>query len=119
MTKNEKRVLFLRCLAKLVLYAGRKGIELFEIEGHRTLQRQRQLVGAGKSWTMNSRHVLLRAKDLGIFKQRRAANGNIRRVVDWNGDSYKPLGEYWESLHPLCVWGGSWKVRDCVHFEIR
>ena len=119
MTKNEKRVLFLRCLQRLVRFTERRGIELFEIEGHRTLKRQKELVKAGKSWTLNSKHILKRAKDLGIFKKSRTANGTFKRIVDWNGDSYTCLGEYWESLHPLCRWGGRWKARDAVHFEIK
>ncbi len=119
MSKNEKRVLFLRCFAKLVLFAERQGIEFIEISGYRTLAEQKALVEAGKSWTMNSRHRLWRAKDIAILKQSRTANGTIKRIINWSPQFYVILGDYWEGLHQLCVFGGRWKVRDYGHFEVK
>ncbi len=118
MTKNEKRVLFLRCFAKLVLYAERRGVEFIEISAYRTFEEQKRLVRAGKSWTMNSRHRLWRAKDIAILKKARTA-GVTKRIINWNSKFYGELGAFWETLHSLCVWGGRWKVRDYGHFEIR
>jgi len=32
----------------------------------------------------------------------------------------RPLGEYWQSLHPKNSWGGFWKsFKDVPHFERR
>jgi hypothetical protein len=28
------------------------------------------------------------------------------------------LGEFWESLHPLCCWGGHFRNRDPYHFSV-
>ena len=119
MTKNEKRVLFLRCFAKLVLYAERRGVEFIEISAYRTFEEQKRLVRAGKSWTMNSRHRLWRAKDIAILKKIFIANRGSRLVIDWHSKHYATLGEYWETLHSLCVWGGRWAQRDYGHLEIR
>lgn len=32
-------------------------------------------------------------------------------------EPYRPLGEYWESLHPYCRWGGRFKKPDGGHFS--
>ena len=31
---------------------------------------------------------------------------------------FKPIGEKWESLHPLCRWGGRFRSKDSNHFSI-
>ncbi|MDI9314505.1 MAG: M15 family metallopeptidase [Hydrotalea sp.] len=34
--------------------------------------------------------------------------------------TFGTLGEYWESLDPLCTWGGNWQtLKDNPHFEHR
>lgn len=45
----------------------------------------------------NSNHYIRLAIDLNLFKGRK-----------WLKDteSHRPFGEFWESLHPLCRWGG-------------
>jgi len=37
-------------------------------------------------------------------------------VVQWNTEAYRELGEWWESLHSLCCWGGYFD--DGGHFSI-
>ena len=119
MTKNEKRVLFLRCFAKLILFAEKNDIEFLVICFNRTLAEQKRLVKAGKSWTLNSKHLLWRAQDIAILKRIFVAGKPLRRVIDWQSKNYATLGIYWETLHPLCVWGGRWKQRDSGHLEIK
>ena len=119
MTKNAKRVLWNECYGELVVYAKKKGIKFFLVDFDRTAVEQRKLVKVGKSWTFNSRHLLFRAGDIAILKSIMVANRPDRLLIDWHSPHYHTLGAYWESLHLLCVWGGSWKSRDYGHFEIR
>ena len=119
MTKNEKRVLWNECYGEMVVYAKKKGIKFFLIDFDRTPAEQRKFFRAGKSWTLNSRHLLFRAGDIAILVRVRVANKPDRLKIDWHSPHYRTLGKYWVTLHPLCVWGGNWKSRDSGHFEVR
>jgi len=33
-----------------------------------------------------------------------------------DGEAHRPIGAYWESLHPQCRWGG--RFRDGNHYEL-
>ncbi|WP_210186190.1 M15 family metallopeptidase [Hyphomicrobium sp. CS1GBMeth3] len=79
-------------------------------EGVRTIERQKQLKAAGKSWTLNSRHL----------------NGHAIDVVDPDGKYDIPdmdhiavvmKGAAAELGVPI-TWGGDWKSRDTPHFEL-
>ena len=91
----------------LILWAYRNGYELTLGEAYRTKEQQAIYVKAGLSKTMNSKHLDRLATDLNAFK-----NGEY--LTD--SDSYKPLGDYWKSLDPECVWGGDWGW-DANHFQ--
>lgn len=43
---------------------------------------------------------------------------NLFRNGAWlaSTDDHRPLGEYWETLHPLCRWGGRWG--DGNHYSV-
>lgn len=41
---------------------------------------------------------------------------STRRMV-WSRHHYELLGDYWESLHELCVWGG--RFGDLGHFAVK
>lgn len=80
-------------------------------EGLRNLERQSQLVAAGKSWTLDSRHLTGHAVD----------------VVDANDFKYdipdmdhiaKAMKQAATELNIPIVWGGDWKQRDTPHFEL-
>lgn len=80
-------------------------------EGLRNLERQKQLVAAGKSWTLNSRHLTGHAVD----------------VVDADDFKYdipdmdhiaKAMKQAAAELKIPIVWGGDWKQRDTPHFEL-
>lgn len=82
------------------------------IEGIRNINRQRELVKAGKSTTMNSRHITGHAVDM------------VPWPVDWNdlerfevmADAMKQAAE---ELDIPIVWGGDWKsFYDAPHFEL-
>ena len=64
---------------------------------------------------------------LGVFKGYGNRNSNHKRRLahDWNlfidgeyqdeNDAHKPLGDFWESLHPENRWGG--RYGDGNHYE--
>lgn len=105
-TLRQKQSEFLVMVSKLISFCAITGITVFVNEWYRTKERQAELVKQGKSWTMNSKHIEGLAVDLIILKG---------KEVSWNNEDYKPLGEYWEKIGG--IWGGSWKVKDSVHFQ--
>ncbi|CAN1724449.1 peptidoglycan LD-endopeptidase CwlK [Hyphomicrobium sp. 1Nfss2.1] len=80
-------------------------------EGLRTLDRQKQLKAAGKSWTLNSRHLTGHAVDLVDADDFKYDIPDMTKIHDAMLGASKELGI------PL-VWGGDWKQRDTPHFEL-
>lgn len=84
------------------------------LEGWRTLERQAELVKAGASKTMNSRHLTGHAVDLGVLVQ-----GKIR----WDWPLYHELSVTMKAAAaelgiPL-DWGGDWKsFKDGPHYQL-
>jgi len=82
------------------------------IEGIRNLNRQRELFKAGKSKTLNSRHLTGHAVDM------------VPWPVDWNDlDRFEVVAEAMkeaaEELNVELDWGGDWKsFYDGPHFEL-
>ena len=119
MTLGEKQELFLLNAAKLILWAFNGGYHIRGGELLRTAEQQQIYLKMGRSKTMNSRHLDKLAIDLNLIK-----NGSLSN----NSEDYKPLSEYWMSLHPYNVWGSDWnrnhqytdeKFLDPYHFEMR
>jgi peptidoglycan L-alanyl-D-glutamate endopeptidase CwlK len=84
------------------------------IEGMRTKARQEQLVKAGASRTMNSRHLTGHAVDVAAL-----VGGRIR----WDWPLYASLADAMKTaakeLGVAIVWGGDWpRFRDGPHFEL-
>lgn len=83
-------------------------------EGLRTLERQKELFEAGKSRTMNSRHLRGLAVDIAIF---------IDGKVNWDFPNYKLVADHIKEvakeLNIPIQWGGDWvSFRDGPHFEL-
>jgi peptidoglycan L-alanyl-D-glutamate endopeptidase CwlK len=97
----------------------RRALELSEVdfvvlEGLRSLARQKQLVKAGASKTMNSRHLTGHAVDLGAF-----VAGSVR----WDWPLYFTIAEAVEKAAKELVvpieWGGHWaSFPDGPHFQL-
>ena len=95
-TLRQKQSLFALLIAKLMLRAYELGYELtcgdfWATTGHKA----------------NSRHYIRLAADLNLFKDGRYLTAT---------NDHSTLGDYWESLHPLCRWGGRFK--DGNHYEL-
>lgn len=109
MSLRKEQSIFLKNIAKLILWAFENGYELTGGELQRTMYQQRKYIQEGKSKTLRSRHLSKKALDLNLF-----IDGKY--VADT--DSHRPLGEYWKSLHPKNRWGGDWKFKDGNHYEM-
>lgn len=83
-------------------------------EGLRSLARQRELVKAGASKTLNSRHLTGHAVDVVAL-----VNGQVR----WDWPLYPKIAaavkEAAAELSIPIIWGGDWKsLKDGPHFEL-
>jgi peptidoglycan L-alanyl-D-glutamate endopeptidase CwlK len=90
------------------------------IEGLRTYEKQREYFRAGKSRTMNSKHLTGHAVDLmpwGDFDQDGDFEGS------WEREHFLPIVDAMRqaasTLKVNLTWGGDWRsFQDCPHFEI-
>lgn len=89
-------------------------VDFMVTEGLRTAARQAELVRAGASRTLNSRHLTGHAIDVAAW-----VDGQVR----WDWPLYPRIAEAFKAAAkgrgiPL-IWGGDWpRLRDGPHFEL-
>lgn len=93
---------------------ARTRVDFMITEGRRSLARQKELVAAGASRTMNSRHLTGHAVDVAAL-----VGGEVR----WDWPLYSLVAEAFKAaavdLKTPIIWGGDWlKFRDGPHFEL-
>lgn len=82
-------------------------------EGVRVMSRQKELVAAGKSWTLNSRHLTGHAIDVFAW-----VDGKVswdKKHYHWIYDAFVRASR--ETGIPF-GWGGKWSTFDGPHFEL-
>jgi len=89
-------------------------VDFTVLEGLRTTDRQKTLVAAGASKTMNSRHITGHAVDLAAY---------VDGQVDWSWPLYERIAATMKlaakELNVMIVWGGDWRTfKDGPHFEL-
>lgn len=89
-------------------------VDFIITEGKRTPARQRELLKAGASQTLNSRHITGHAVDVAA-----KVGGQVR----WDWPLYYKLADAFkkaaEELQVPLTWGGDWKsFKDGPHFEL-
>jgi peptidoglycan L-alanyl-D-glutamate endopeptidase CwlK len=97
-----------------VVERARVEIDFIVTEGLRTTQRQRELMAAGATRTLNSRHITGHAVDLAV---------RVAGEVRWDWPLYHRLGTLMKAAATAesvpIVWGGDWRTfRDGPHFEL-
>lgn len=88
--------------------------EFIVTEGLRTLERQKQLVAAGASQTLRSRHLTGHAVDLAV---------KVGDEVRWDWPLYRALSVVMKDaanqLEIPLEWGGDWKsLIDGPHYQL-
>ena len=115
MKLTDRQKIFTRDVALLIAYAYRIGLEIVIKEALRTKEQQEIYVKQGKSQTHNSMHLNSLAVDFIIIDP-------AGRPL-WEREHYRPLAEFWESLHRSNRAGFFWVERDAdalddpYHFE--
>lgn len=89
-------------------------VDFTVLEGVRDPMRQKKLVEAGSSLTLNSRHITGHAVDLGAW---------VDDQVDWSWPLYHQIAAAMKTaakeLNVPIIWGGDWpRFRDGPHFEL-
>lgn len=89
-------------------------VDFAVLEGVRSKSRQEQLVKAGASQTMNSRHLTGHAVDLGAY-----VSGSVR----WDWPLYHKIADAVKQaaaeLGVPLEWGGDWRTfKDGPHFQL-
>jgi hypothetical protein len=106
MKLGAKQELFASLLPQLIDFAIARGYGVRLKELLRT-EEQAALYAAAGTGIKNSLHRLGLAIDLVLTKS---------GVPLWLTEQYTELGEFWESLHELCSWGG--RFGDGMHFSV-
>jgi len=109
MKLGEKQRLLAKLLPRLLDKAHELGFEVTLGDAYRD-PRTHGVLGVKKAYGHAfSCHKLRLAIDLNLFRD----GVYLTRTED-----HQPLGEFWESLHPLCRWGGRFKTADGNHYSI-
>lgn len=108
MTLGQKQRLFTKLLGKLIAFAYESGYEIAMGDTFRSPKvfgEYGEKKGYGSS---KSNHKLCLAADLNLFK-----DGKYLTETE----DHRALGDYWESLHELCHWGGR-DANDGNHYSL-
>lgn len=89
-------------------------IDFMITEGLRTREQQAKYFKAGRSQTMNSKHLTGHAVDVAVL---------VDGVLTWEWKYYEQLSKYFKQaakeLGIKMTWGGDWKtLRDGPHYQI-
>lgn len=106
MNLREARCLFTGMLPGLIKQAGYLGFECAAGEIQRDARVAVLNARAGKG-IRNSLHLDGLAIDLHLYREGKYLA---------NTEDHRALGEYWETLHPLCRWGG--RFGDGNHYSL-
>jgi hypothetical protein len=115
---RARQALLVKCLGALFQYATERGYELTLGEGR--IQKLRparngEFFQDGVHME-NSLHYIGLAQDVNLFVRE---GHEFVYVKDGASFAWTDLGGFWESLDPLCAWGGRFRSKDSNHLSIR
>lgn len=100
--------------ADVIVDTWDNGVSFIVTEGLRTTIRQAELVKAGASRTMNSKHLTGRAVDLAA-----TVNGEVRWDWPLYGILAQAMKDAANDLGVVIEWGGDWRTfKDGPHFQL-
>ena len=108
MTLGDKQRLFVKLQGIFIPWCYANGYELTDGEALRD-KRIAELNAASGAGISNSLHLISLARDWHLF---------IAGIYQTASEAYKPLGDHWKTLHPLCRWGGDFSKPDGNHFSL-
>ncbi len=108
MTLGEQQRLFARLVGEFLVWTFDNGYELTFGECYRTPE-QAALNAQQGTGIANSLHTQRLAIDLNLF---------VGGVFQTGLEAYRPLGQTWKGMHPLCRWGGDFSKPDADHFSM-
>ena len=88
-------------------------VDFVVIDGLRTAEEHRINVANGRSWTRRSLHQDGLAVDVAAY---------VNGVITYKPEQYYPIAAAFyycsEQLDIPITWGGEWRVKDLMHFEL-
>lgn len=108
MKLGEKQRLFARLIAELIVWIYSRGYEVTFGDAYRDPRLFGPLGSKSGYGAPSSCHKLRLAVDLNLFKD---------GVFLQSTEDHRPLGEKWESMHPLARWGGEFNDGNHYSFE--
>jgi peptidoglycan L-alanyl-D-glutamate endopeptidase CwlK len=116
MTLNERSLKNLEGVNVALVRVVKRAAEISPVpfvvtEGLRNAERQAQLVAAGKSWTLDSRHLTGHAVDI-------VDADDFKYDIPDMSEIATAMKAAASELKTPIVWGGDWKSRDTPHFEL-
>lgn len=113
-SKNNLMGVHSKLVAVVELALVLSKIDFVVIEGLRTETRQKELIALGKSWVQRSKHQDGLAVDLMALPADGTGNWEPPHYDLINAAMQEAAGR----LGVRLTWGGTWKMRDLVHFQI-
>lgn len=108
MTLHEAQVLFCQLVGRLIEQATQLGYQ----------------PRLGEAWRSSATAALYAQQGRGIVQSLHCDRLALDLLLDKDGiyltdsEAYRPLGEWWKTLHPLCRWGGDFSKPDGNHFSL-
>lgn len=89
-------------------------VDFVVVDGGRTAEEHKNNVAAGRSWIKRSKHMDGLAIDIAAY---------VDGGITYNPAPYYQIAEAFyycaESLSTPITWGGEWRVKDLMHYELK